>query len=233
MYNDGRYSLARYSVNREAKTVEITEHFSEAMGAVAGAAIPVDFQGRYAEALQGSARGTVSVVSVLSAGSSLGAAVRMSADVLIATVFSESFRASVYGQKDLPVALAAGEELKARAWVGKDIPAGHLKLSDCLDRRILGSKNIIAALAAFETLTSLPAATSQTTERAVFQLTIPPGGELRVDSELFTALLDGENVLYAQSGDWINLSRELLRLTVESASGGGLEGQLVYTERYL
>ena len=46
-------------------------------------------------------------------------------------------------------------------------------------------------------------------------------------------MLDGENVLYAQSGDWINVSRELLRLIVESATGGALEGQLIYTERYL
>ena len=58
------------------------------------------------------------------------------------------------------------------------------------------------------------------------QVTIPPGGELRLDSDVFLAMLDGENVLYAQSGDWINVSRELLRLIVESATGGDLEGQI-------
>lgn len=36
-----------------------------------------------------------------------------------------------------------------------------------------------------------------------------------------------------QSGDWINISRDLLRLIIESASGGQLRGQLIYTERYL
>lgn len=65
------------------------------------------------------------------------------------------------------------------------------------------------------------------------QVTIPPGGELRLDSDVFLSMLDGENVLYAQSGDWINVSRELLRLIVESATGGALEGQIIYTERYL
>ncbi len=71
------------------------------------------------------------------------------------------------------------------------------------------------------------------TERTTLQLTIPPGGELRIDSELFSVLLNGENALHTQSGDWINISRSLLRLVVESASGGRLEGQLIYTERYL
>ncbi len=65
------------------------------------------------------------------------------------------------------------------------------------------------------------------------KLTIPPGGELRIDSELFLVLLNGENALHTQSGDWINISRNLLRLIVESASGGQLRGQLIYTERYL
>ncbi len=232
MYEDRRYSLARYSINREARTVEIAERFSGTLGAVAGAAVPVELRERFAEALLGSARGTVSVVSGLSAGDSLGAAVRMSADVLVAATLGETFRVSAYGQKDLPAALSAGEGLRARIWAGKDIPTG-LEPAERLDGRISGSKNIIAALSGFEVLTSLPEASAQTTERAVFQLTIPPGGELRIDSELFTARLDGENVLHAQSGGWITLSRSLLRLTVESASGGGLEGQLIYTERYL
>lgn len=77
--------------------------------------------------------------------------------------------------------------------------------------------------------------TAGTVRESVFdmQVTIPPGGELRLDSDVFLAMLDGENVLYAQSGDWINVSRELLRLIVESATGGDLEGQIIYTERYL
>ena len=77
------------------------------------------------------------------------------------------------------------------------------------------------------------AATTQTTETASFQLTIPPGGELRIDSDMFTVLLNGQNALHTQSGDWITVSRELLRLLIESASGGRLEGQLIYTERFL
>ena len=76
MYNDRRYSLSRYSVNQEAKTVEIAERFYEAMGAVAGTAIPVDFRGRFADAVQGTAQGTVSVISTLLVASGLFASVK-------------------------------------------------------------------------------------------------------------------------------------------------------------
>ena len=232
MYNDRRYSLARYSVNQETKTVEIAESFSEAMGAVAGAAIPVDFRDRYAEALQGSARGTVSVISTFSAADRLFTTARMSADVVTRAVLSEALQGSIYGQKNTPAALTVRDVLAARAQGSKNVPA-PLELADRLAAAAAGSKNVPALLKGSEVLTSMLEATSQTTERTTLQLTIPPGGELRIDSGLFLVLLDGENALHTQSGDWINVSRELLRLIIESASGGQLRGQLIYTERYL
>ncbi len=232
MYNDRRYSLARYSVNQETKTVEIAESFSEAMGAVAGAAIPVDFRDRYAETLQGSVRGTVSIISTFSADDRLFTTAKMSADVITRATLSEVLQAAAYGQKNTPAALAVLDELAARVLASKNIPA-TLTLADRLTTWTEGSKNVPAPLKVSEVLTSMLEATSQTTERTTLQLTIPPGGELRIDSELFLVLLDGENALHTQSGDWINISRDLLRLIVESASGGQLRGQLIYTERYL
>ena len=56
---------------------------------------------------------------------------------------------------------------------------------------------------------------------------------LRIDSDTFRVLLNGENVLDKQSGDWLMLSRDLLYLDIESAIGNGLSGNLIYTERYL
>lgn len=232
MYNDRRYSLARYSVNRGTKTVGIEESFSESMGAVAGAAVPVDLRCRCAEAMAGRARGTISVAAAISAANSLSASVRMSADVRIRLSAGEALRAGVYGQKNMPAALAAADDLTAAVLASKNIPAS-LELADSLTARTEGSKNIPAPFRASEILTAITEATSQITEQASFQLTIPPGGELRIDSGLFTVLLDGENALHTQSGDWINVSRELLRIIIESASGGQLQGQLIYTERYL
>lgn len=232
MTGDRRYSRLRYSVNREERETGIAETFSEALGALAGAAVPVTVRERYAEAIQGSARGTVSVTVSFSEEDSLSAAVRMSADVETEETFSEALSAAAGGCKNTPAALASGDALAAKVQAVKNLPA-RLALSDLLTAAVSGVKNLPGTLLATEALTSMLEATSQTAERTTLQITIPPGGELRIDSELFSALLNGENVLYAQSGDWINVSRGLLRLVVESASGGRLEGQLIYTERYL
>lgn len=232
MYNDRRYSLTRYSVSRDDKTVTVVERFDETVGVDAGAAVPVYVRERYAEALRGSPMGTVSIIARLKELSKLGLTVRMSADVLTGSTFFEGLAAAAYGQKNIPAALSTTEELSATPCGGKDTPlaAGFV---DAMAVYTFGSKDIHRLLYVSEVLTALMEATSQTTERATFHLTIPPGGELRIDSGLYTVLLDGENALHTQSGDWINISRDLLRIAIESASGGQLSGQMIYTERYL
>ena len=84
-----------------------------------------------------------------------------------------------------------------------------------------------------EVLGAVSGAGTQSTEQVSVTVTIPPGGELRIDSDTFRVLLNGENVLDKQSGDWLMLSRDLLYLDIESAIGNGLSGNLIYTERYL
>ena len=225
-----RYSLAKFSVNLETKTIEIAETFSEALNSVAGVAIPVDVRERYADAVQGYTRGTISVVSTMSATEALSSAVKMSAHIVARFTAAERLAAEVEAIKNLRAALASADSLAAA--VPKHIPT-ILAAYEALNANGSASKNICTAFVAADILTAIMDATSQTAEVVLMQVTIPPGGELRLDSDVFLAMLDGENVLYAQSGDWINVSRELLRLIVESATGGALEGQIIYTERYL
>lgn len=232
MYDNRRFSLARYSINQETAVIEIAETFSEVLGAVAGAAIPVEHREKYAENIQGSARGTISVVTAFSAASDLLAAVSMSADVVLRGSFVDNLQAAAAGRKNIPDTLVSADELRGTLYASKNIPEA-LEGEEALSAAVEGSKNVPGPLYVSEVLTSVLSATSQTTETATFQLTIPPGGELRIDSEIYTVLLNGENALHTQAGDWVHISRELLRLIIESATGGDLRGQLIYTERYL
>lgn len=227
-----RYSLAKFSVNLETKTIEIAETFSEALNSVAGVAIPVDVRERYADAVQGYTRGTISVVSTMSATEALSSAVKMSANIVARFTAAERLAAEVEAIKNLRAALTSADSLAAAVQGSKHIPT-ILAAYEALNANGSASKNICTAFVAADILTAIMDTTSQTAEVVLMQVTIPPGGELRLDSDVFLAMLDGENVLYAQSGDWINVSRELLRLIVESATGGALEGQIIYTERYL
>lgn len=229
---DGRYSLARYSVRPGNREVEGSLRAHDVLRADAGVAVLVPGALRSMAALRGSARGSVAEIGGVSVSSGLWFVVRMMANMQSRVIASDHLGADVRAQKNIPTAVPVEQQLSAKVSGSKDMPR-TMESAEQLNAAAAGSKNIPAALWSEGVLTALSEATSQTTETVRVRLSIPPGGELRLDSGLFTALLDGENVLYAQEGDWITLSDRLLRLLVESVSGGKLEGQLIYTERYL
>lgn len=232
MFSDRQYSLLRYSVNAGAREAPIAESFLEEVKSVIGAAVPVAASERFAEAVQGSAQGTVSLVFAFSAASGLLTEVQLCANETVSAKMAEALQTAVSGSKDVYVDLSAQEALQTSICGAKNILTA-LEVGETLTAEAAGSKNILLSQMLAEALGTVLSATTQTTETASFQLTIPPGGELRIDSDMFTVLLNGQNALHTQSGDWITVSRELLRLLIESASGGRLEGQLIYTERFL
>lgn len=65
------------------------------------------------------------------------------------------------------------------------------------------------------------------------EMVLPPGGVLVIDSDAFTAELNGENVIDQYAGDWPEITRLLTRLRVEGGTSGTLQVTVLYTERYL
>ena len=64
------------------------------------------------------------------------------------------------------------------------------------------------------------------------EVTIPPGEEIRLDSNGFTAFMGQYNILHLYKGEWIFLTRDTSKITI-SATGGNVEGELVFNERFL
>ena len=69
--------------------------------------------------------------------------------------------------------------------------------------------------------------------RAILNTTIPPGGELRLNSDAFTALLNGANVLHQHEGDWIFFDRNVRELILHSGTGAPLRGDVLYNWRFV
>ena len=65
------------------------------------------------------------------------------------------------------------------------------------------------------------------------EIVLPPGGVLVIDSDAFTAELNGENAIDQYTGDWPEITRLLTRLRVEGGTSGTLNVTVLYTERYL
>ena len=66
-------------------------------------------------------------------------------------------------------------------------------------------------------------------------LELMPGQRLIVDASNYNVLVDGENMIHTQVGEWLDeLTRETNSITITAAEGGGgLSANILYTERFL
>ena len=69
--------------------------------------------------------------------------------------------------------------------------------------------------------------------RAVVNVTIPPGGEIRINSDAFTAMMGTKNILHLYEGDWIHFDRNTTRLIVHAGAGVPLAGDVLYNWRFV
>ena len=65
-------------------------------------------------------------------------------------------------------------------------------------------------------------------------LVLKPGQVLIIDSGSYNVLLDGDNAIHLQSGDWLdNLSRSTVNIRISGTNATRLSASVLYTERYL
>ena len=232
MFSLDRFSLSRFSLGVEGNAIKFEGSFSEELKSVSGVAVPKFASAFMVDVCQGSVKGTIAIPSAFSSEAGMQANVTANANILLPFSFEESARGITTGSRNERISGLWADALKADVWAGKVMPFGT-DLSDRMRAAAFASKNILSSLLVSEVATTNASAGTQSTERTTVTITIPPGGELRIDSDTYRVLLDGENALYAQEGDWIKLAREVLYLDIETASGGPLEGSITYQERYL
>lgn len=69
---------------------------------------------------------------------------------------------------------------------------------------------------------------------AVIDVDLPPGSTLVIDSDSYTVLLDGENIIDRHSGAWLRLNRHIFDVVIEGAEDtAGLQTQILYQEKWL
>lgn len=232
MFSQDRFNLSRFSLGSGENICLIEQTFTEKLNSVAGMAIPVETDAFFNDVVRGRARGAIAVRSSFDSFGVLNADAEMHANIYTAFQSEEALSAKVVGSQNKNITETILAALHGTSWGSKNLIKAF-SFKDALDMKVDGVKNIQTSQLIYEVLTAVAGAYKQSTEIASIAISIPPGAELRIDSDTFRVTLNGENILYAQSGDWIRLSRDLLYLDVESASGGTLEGNMIYTERYL
>lgn len=232
MFSFDRFNLSRFSLGSQDNTIRIELLLAENLESVAGVAIPVETTAFFNDILRGTARGAIGIASTFESYASMNSAALMRANIIVKGLLGDTLQAMSDGAQNSMIVNVLADNLGASSYASADI-LWHEAYADALTSLASVVKDILIDPLLYEVLGSVSGAGTQSTEQVSVTVTIPPGGELRIDSDTFRVLLNGENVLDKQSGDWLMLSRDLLYLDIESAIGNGLSGNLIYTERYL
>lgn len=232
MFSIDRFSLSRFSLGAEGNVIQVEGSFSAELKSVSGVAVPVSTSAFMVEVFMGTSKGTIAIPFKFDSEAEMQADVTMNADVLMWSSFFEGVRSVSFGSRNENIHEFWSDETHSKTWGSKRMHRAFA-FAETGTAYSFASKNVIRSLFGSEFLIVLTDAGRRATDQAIITIAIPPGGELRIDSDTFRVLLDGENILYAQEGDWINVAREVLYLDIESATGGALEGSITYQERYL
>lgn len=144
----------------------------------------------------------------------VNAEIDLSAEITPPVIMSEAVTAEAYLSTDIYPTAGMAESVNADTMLGANVylsPEGFELISESASLEVIDEKV------------------------CVLTTTLKPGQRIIVDAETYTVLLDGENAIEIQSGDWIDeLNRETVDIVIGAASGvANLTARLIYTERYL
>lgn len=110
---------------------------------------------------------------------------------------------------------------------------GHTDAAESILSDISVGADVYLGNTAYEIITAIAEAEATDVFSIEIDVTLAPGDTLVIDSDHYTVLHNGENILDKHSGDWVELSRNTRTLLVESGTPATLETSILYTERYL
>jgi len=149
--------------------------------------------------------------------------------VFTETVSEEVALGAVIG---IPVQFA--ESIRENVILGADIAIPTEFAETVFPAVILGA--IIAIpTEGFELISANATPESIETKVCILNISLKPGDRLVIDANNYNVLLNGDNAIWVQSGDWIDeLIRNTTEVKIDAAAGvGNVKASILYTERYL
>lgn len=153
--------------------------------------------------------------------------------VVIEAVANADLISRAYPSKDFQLKVDFETALNIDAYIGKNIYFKE-NYSTELNNLIYLSKDISGHNVTLGTNLMVNAESSLINkEYSEVDITLKQGETLIIDSNDFTVEKNGENILWAYSGDWVFLDRDILELELDSVTGKNLKGTIIYKEAFL
>ena len=126
------------------------------------------------------------------------------------------------------------EEIDSDIVLGSNI-CPKAKATEEIEPIVVTDKKTWLVVSAYELISPSIVLEHSEIKTCYLDITLEPGQKIIVDSGSYNVLLDNENAIWAQSGDWIDeLVRETSSISISATEGvNNLTASIMYTERYL
>ena len=155
--------------------------------------------------------------------------------VLAIATGDETAEADVLLSADVFPIVSGLETILAECLLGADIEVDATGAETIDAETALGANILGGLVSGYEFVDESASLENIDTKTCYLTLTLRPNQVLIIDANTYNVLLDGQNAIEVQSGDWIDeLNRNTVDLKIEAASGAAnLDATILYTERYL
>lgn len=143
-----------------------------------------------------------------------GAAINLSQDILAIGPGTEEFQTAINLSQDIHAIGSAAEVYEPEINYSQDIHA-----TADIGEVFTSTSDVISLV---ERVCEFPG------------LVLKPGQVLIIDAGSYNVLLDGENAIHTQKGDWLDdLNRNTQSITISATGISRVTAEILYTERYL
>ena len=130
--------------------------------------------------------------------------------------------------------LTFNEEISKSAQIGCDYYQ-TTAMSEAISANAIQSANVRMTAENYELVSASASSEAIEYKTCFLDITLKPGQRLIIDANNYNVLLNGENAIYIQRGDWIDaINRNTTSIDIDSQSGrGNISASIMYTERFL
>lgn len=228
-FNTGRFNVG---VQLEEILVLLAESCKDLLKVGIVPSINIYNNTRIADRLKTTAALTTGILSIVSFKDDLDINAAIEVYTLFTAKFKDKLDAQIVVVRDIYGNARFIDDLNSQVYVSKDIYLKE-KLKDELKNLVFIGKDILLSEELSDALNVFVKTDIFNNVIAQLNLTLQPGQEIEIDSDLFIVYVDNINQFDRYKGGWIELSREAVELIVSTGNNVELVGNMMYKERYL
>ena len=236
MFDNGRFDYLKFGLRAEdTRDFDVAVNFSDSLKNLSGSGSAIFVDLFVFESMQNSTKLTPAFPESFTALGELKADIDVIGGLIVLFDSSTDLTNKTSIIKNIEAFYNYLCELKNKVYVGKDfeIYGNDSNFKSVLDVILSFAKDIKTAEVLTELLNSIISTVILDTESCEILVTIPANSTLEIHTDTYDVFLDGVNIIHLHNGDWIFLDRDVISVDIDTGTGGQLQGQLLYDERYL